>query len=98
MSVRRGTAKEVDTSGINVGDDRLAKPYPRPNPSGFGPALIKSSFSTFSTRVQICRQISSDILGPGSSESNVFSDEIRYSTMPDVLGKAYSLAIAISCD
>ena len=73
----------------------------------------ESSLSTLSTRIQICLQIASEILGPGSSFShswrvasrlgagfNAFGlgvEDTRYRTRPIVLGSAYSLAIAVSC-
>ena len=67
---------------------------------------VESSLSTLSTRIQICLQIASEILGPCSSFSHScrvgsrlgvgFSvlgpgvDDTRYRTRPIVLGSAYS--------
>lgn len=73
----------------------------------------ESSLSTLSTRIQICLQMASEILGPcpsfshscrvasrlgvGFSELGLGVEDTRYRTRPIVLGSAYSLAIAASC-
>ena len=104
--------RELDRAeSSREGDDRDAM-YPTSGVPALEANGIESSPPTLSRRTQMCRQIASEILGPGSSFSHscrVASrlgvgfivlgpgvEDTRYRMRPMVLGSAYSLAIATS--